>query len=141
MDLSIDISSPASHAAAARELLAFGGKERVFLFTAPMGAGKTTFIKALCGELGVQGTMSSPTYSVVNEYHTAGGGKIYHFDLYRLRSEVELLDIGFEEYLESGYYLFIEWPELALPLIEGGLSIIIKTDKNNRYLCAQHISS
>lgn len=139
MSLKIDISTMASHTAAADELISFGGKERVFLFDAPMGAGKTTFIKSLCSRLGVTDTMSSPTYSVVNEYAAHGGQRLYHFDLYRLRTTSELVDIGFEEYLESGYYLFIEWPELALPLIGSCVKVNIELNKNIRYLCAQLI--
>lgn len=137
--LRIDISDMESHAAAARELIAFAGAEHVFLFEAPMGAGKTTFIKALCTRLGVVDTMSSPTYSVVNEYATRDQGKVYHFDLYRLKSPAELLDIGFEEYLDSNSYLFIEWPELALPFIGPHVKVNIEVNKNIRYLCAQLI--
>ena len=140
MDLRIDISKPEAHAAAAAELLAFAGQERVFLFEAPMGAGKTTFIKVLCTRLGVQDTMSSPTYAVVNEYATGDHQRVYHFDLYRLKSTAELLDIGFEEYLESGNYLFIEWPELAMPLIGSYVKVNIELNENIRYLCAQLIT-
>lgn len=140
MDLRIDISKPEAHAAAAAELLAFAGQERVFLFEAPMGAGKTTFIKVLCARLGVQDTMSSPTYAVVNEYATGDHQRVYHFDLYRLKSTAELLDIGFEEYLESGNYLFIEWPELAMPLIGSYVKVNIELNENIRYLCAQLIT-
>ncbi len=140
MDLRIDISKPEAHAAAAAELLAFAGQERVFLFEAPMGAGKTTFIKVLCARLGVQDTMSSPTYAVVNEYATGDHQRVYHFDLYRLKSTAELLDIGFEEYLESGSYLFIEWPELAMPLIGSYVKVNIELNENIRYLCAQLIT-
>ncbi len=96
--------------ASARELLTFAGKERVFLFNGEMGAGKTTFIKALCLVLGVSETVTSPTYSLVNQYEGADD-TIYHFDFYRIKKEVEAYDIGFEEYLYSENYCFIEWPE------------------------------
>lgn len=139
MDLRIDISKTELHAEAAAGLIAFAGPERVFLFDAPMGAGKTTFIKALCARLGVTDTMSSPTYSVVNEYATGDHQRIYHFDLYRLKTTLELLDIGFEEYLASGNYLFIEWPELAIPLIGSHVKVNIELKGNIRYLCAQLI--
>jgi tRNA threonylcarbamoyladenosine biosynthesis protein TsaE len=139
IDLRIDISKPEAHGAVAAELIAFAGPERVFLFEAPMGAGKTTFIKALCARLGVTDTMSSPTYSVVNEYATGNHQRIYHFDLYRLKATLELLDIGFEEYLASGNYLFIEWPELAIPLIGSHVKVNIELNGNIRYLCAQLI--
>lgn len=139
MTLRTDISSLEAHASAADELIAFAGMQRVFLFEAPMGAGKTTFIKSLCNRLGVIDTMSSPTYSVVNEYATRDHHRIYHFDLYRLKSSMELLEIGFEEYLASGNYLFIEWPELALPLIGSHVNVNIELNRNIRYLCAELI--
>ena len=84
---------------------------KVVLFNGLMGAGKTTFIKALCKSLGVQDITSSPTFSLVNEYETPDGQRIYHFDLYRINAEVEALDMGIEEYLYSGNWCFIEWPE------------------------------
>jgi len=80
------------------------------LFEGEMGAGKTTFIKAICRELGVADYVSSPTFSLVNEYSDRNGKPIYHFDFYRLNEEREALDIGFYDYLDSGYLCFIEWP-------------------------------
>lgn len=139
MTLRIDISALQAHASAAAELIAFAGAERVFFFEAPMGAGKTTFIKSLCTRLGVVDTMSSPTYSVVNEYAMQDGGRVYHFDLYRLKSSQELMEIGFEEYLGSGNYLFIEWPELAIPLTGSHVKVNIEVIGNIRYLCAELI--
>lgn len=85
-------------------------QSRNFLFFGDMGAGKTTLIKNLCMSLGVTDTVSSPTYSIVNEY-VFPRGKIYHFDFYRLKNETEALDMGYEEYLYNGNYCFIEWPE------------------------------
>ncbi len=81
-----------------------------------MGAGKTTLIKMICAKLGVQENTSSPTFAIVNEY--SGEEKIYHFDLFRINSYVELNEIGFTEYLESENYIFIEWPEVAEPLLD-----------------------
>ena len=75
-----------------------------------MGAGKTTFIKAICQYLGVKEHATSPTFSIVNEY-VGTEGKIYHFDFYRLKNETEALDMGYEEYFYSGSYCFVEWPE------------------------------
>ncbi len=95
---------------AAIQLLEFAEKEKVFLFEGEMGAGKTTLIKTLCFVLGMKETASSPTYSIVNEY-VFPGGKIYHFDFFRIKSQNEAFDIGFEEYLASGEYCFIEWPQ------------------------------
>jgi tRNA threonylcarbamoyladenosine biosynthesis protein TsaE len=96
--------------AAARQLLADAGFERVWLFEGEMGAGKTTLIKAICEALGVVSTVQSPTFGLVNEYTTQTGEVVYHFDCYRLRNEAEALDIGMDEYLDSGTYCFIEWP-------------------------------
>lgn len=96
---------------AAEKLLALlNVDKRVFLFDAPMGAGKTTFIKALCRELGVEENVSSPTFSIINEYHSPIG-PIYHFDFYRIKEEQEAYDMGYEEYFYSGSYCFVEWPQ------------------------------
>jgi len=139
--ITIDISTTTLHLDAAKQLLEFAKNERVFLFDAPMGAGKTTFIKSLCQSLSVIDTMSSPTYSIVNEYNTNSSLKLYHFDLYRLKSSEELFELGFEDYVSSGNYLFIEWPELAIPFLDSYLRIIIRTENNNRYLCAESIKN
>ena len=94
-----------------------------FAIYGEMGAGKTTFMRGICQSLGL-GFEGSPTFSLVNEYELNDGNRLFHFDLYRLNSPLELNDIGFEEYLDSGHYVFIEWPELggsltaAMPRIE-----------------------
>lgn len=95
----------------AKRMLRSFGDQKVVAFYGGMGAGKTTIIKALCEELGVTDNISSPTFSVVNEYCGAKGQKIYHFDFYRLKSPLEAYDLGYEEYLYSKSYCFIEWPE------------------------------
>ena len=82
-------------------------------FYAPMGAGKTTFIKALCEQLGVTDVINSPTFAIVNEYQDGQGEPVYHFDFYRIKRPEELFDIGFEEYVDSGAFCFMEWPELV----------------------------
>jgi tRNA threonylcarbamoyladenosine biosynthesis protein TsaE len=97
----------------AAQFLGDFSSSRIFAFHGELGAGKTTFIKALCVELGVKDAMSSPSFSLVNEYRDKNGNSIYHFDLYRLKSPEEAFDIGLEEYLYSGKYCFIEWPERA----------------------------
>jgi tRNA threonylcarbamoyladenosine biosynthesis protein TsaE len=96
-----------------------------------MGVGKTTFIKEIAKVLGVNDTMSSPTYSIVNEYQLENG-KIFHFDLYRVKSFDECLDIGMDEYLNSGNYCFIEWPEIANPLYPEN-HIVIKITTENQF--------
>ncbi len=97
---------------AAREFIEHIGDRRVFAFYGKMGAGKTTFIKAVCEELGVDDTVTSPTFAIVNEYEAANGRPIYHFDFYRIKKVSEAYDMGCEEYFYSGHPCFIEWPEL-----------------------------
>jgi tRNA threonylcarbamoyladenosine biosynthesis protein TsaE len=101
---------------AAREFISQMGESHVFAFYGKMGSGKTTFIKALCEELGVNDVITSPTFAIVNDY-TANEESIYHFDFYRIKKLEEVYDMGFEEYLYSGNYCFIEWPELVEPLL------------------------
>ena len=95
----------------AKKLIREAGSNRIIIFNGEMGSGKTTFIKVIGHVLGVQEGMSSPTFSIVNEYETEAGDKIYHFDFYRLKNELEAYDIGTEEYLDSGSYCLIEWPD------------------------------
>ena len=90
---------------------------RIFAFYGEMGAGKTTLIKELCRHLSSDDNFSSPTYSIVNEYLTETGRKIYHIDLYRLNDLEEAISLGIQEYLDSGNYVFIEWPELIAVLL------------------------
>jgi len=98
--------------ASARDFINAVGENRLIAFYAPMGAGKTTFTTALCRVLGVkEDTISSPTFSIVNEYRDAEGEPIYHFDFYRISRLEEALDIGFYDYIDSGYFCFMEWPE------------------------------
>lgn len=97
--------------AVAQQLLAEAANQHVWLFEGEMGVGKTTLIKALCRAVGVVSVVQSPTYGLVNEYTTQTGESVYHFDCYRLQNEAEAMDIGLEEYLDSGAYCFIEWPE------------------------------
>jgi len=101
---------------AAKQLLDFAGTHRIFLFYGEMGAGKTTFIKSLCEVLGVDDNVSSPTFSIVNEY-VLPDHNVYHFDFYRIKKEAEALDLGYEDYLYSGDYCFIEWPEKIAGLL------------------------
>jgi tRNA threonylcarbamoyladenosine biosynthesis protein TsaE len=96
---------------AARKFLKIAGTNRLFAFYGPMGAGKTTFIKAVCEELGATDLVSSPTFTLVNEYRTSGGESLYHIDFYRIKKLEEVFDFGIEEYLSSGSFCFMEWPE------------------------------
>ncbi|MCR4592681.1 MAG: tRNA (adenosine(37)-N6)-threonylcarbamoyltransferase complex ATPase subunit type 1 TsaE [Bacteroidaceae bacterium] len=97
---------------AAKQFVEGMGENTVFAFYGKMGAGKTTFIKAVCEELGVDDTVTSPTFAIVNEYEAANGRPIYHFDFYRIKKVSEAYDMGCEEYFYSGHPCFIEWPEL-----------------------------
>ena len=90
---------------------------KIFVFYGNLGAGKTTLIKTLCQQLGYKGDVTSPTFSLVNHYKTLEID-IYHMDLYRLKDEEEALEIGIEEYLYSGAYCFIEWPQVVIPLLD-----------------------
>lgn len=96
---------------AAREFVNNIGDSNVIAFYGKMGAGKTTFIKAICEELGVEDVITSPTFAIVNEY-TADNGPIYHFDFYRIKKLEEVYDMGYEDYFFSGALCLMEWPEL-----------------------------
>ncbi len=113
MSLTVDITDKNTLPAAAKQLLEKFPSSRVFAFHGNLGAGKTTFIKALCAQLGVKDVMSSPSFSIINEYETEDGNLVYHFDLYRLKSAEEAFDTGMEDYLYCDNYCFIEWPERA----------------------------
>lgn len=103
-------------ATVAKRIITQYPEERIFLFQGNMGAGKTTFINAICVALGVQDRTSSPTFSIVNEY-ASPKGPLYHFDFYRLKHENEAFDMGYEEYFYSGNYCFVEWPEKIANLL------------------------
>jgi tRNA threonylcarbamoyladenosine biosynthesis protein TsaE len=91
--------------------------DRIFAFYGSMGAGKTTFIKALCEEMQVLDYVTSPTFALINEYKTEKDNTIFHFDFYRIKNIDEAYDLGYEDYFYSGEYCFIEWPELIEPLL------------------------
>ena len=95
----------------AEEMLKIFPDERVFAFYGSMGAGKTTFIKVLCDKLGVLNEVVSPTFAIINEYLAEQYGQVYHFDFYRINKIEEVMDIGYEDYLYSGNYCLMEWPE------------------------------
>lgn len=105
---------------AAKEFVQAMGDNTVFAFYGKMGAGKTTFIKAVCEELGVSDVITSPTFAIVNEYRSDKAGElIYHFDFYRIKKLSEVYDMGYEDYFFSGALCFIEWPELIEELLPG----------------------
>jgi len=106
--------------AAVRKLLKLSGNSRLFAFYGPMGAGKTTIIKAICEVLGAVDLVSSPTFTIVNEYRTFNGESLYHIDFYRIKKRDEVFDFGAEEYLSAGSYCFIEWPELIEDMLPPG---------------------
>ena len=118
--MEIKIQSLESIHEAAREFIAAMGDNTVFALYGKMGAGKTTFVKALCEELGVSDVISSPTFAIVNEYRSDETGElIYHFDFYRIKKLSEVYDRGYEDYFYSGALCFIEWPELVEELLPG----------------------
>lgn len=104
---------------AARTFIREMGDNTVFAFYGKMGAGKTTFIKAVCECLGVDDVINSPTFAIVNEYRSETGELIYHFDFYRIKKLEEVYDMGYEDYFYSGALCFIEWPELIEELLPG----------------------
>ena len=116
--MEIKIQSLESIHEAAREFIAAMGDNTVFALYGKMGAGKTTFVKALCEELGVSDVISSPTFAIVNEYRSDETGElIYHFDFYRIKKLSEEYDMGYEDYFYSGNLCFLEWPELIEELL------------------------
>lgn len=117
----------------AAEILSQYPAKRIFVLSGAMGAGKTTFIQAICRQLHVTDVVNSPTFSIVNEYLTESGKSVFHFDLFRIRNSMELMDIGYEEYFFSGEYCLIEWPEMAEDLIPGeAVAIGIRVDDKDQ---------
>ena len=115
--MEIKIKSIEEIAVAAKEFVTAMGDRKVFAFYGKMGAGKTTFIKAVCEGLGVEDVINSPTFAIVNEYVDGKGEPVYHFDFYRIKNLQEVLDIGYEDYVYSGHMCFMEWPELIENLL------------------------
>ncbi|GAB3203678.1 tRNA threonylcarbamoyladenosine biosynthesis protein TsaE [Pontibacter aydingkolensis] len=129
----ITMSSLADLPAAASVLIEEAKSEPIILFEGPMGAGKTTLIKEVCRQLGVKDNVSSPTFSLVNEYAGTDGKLIYHFDFYRLNQEREALDIGALEYFDSGRLCLIEWPSMIPSLLpEHYLLVTLQPDADGQ---------
>lgn len=131
-----DIESVAS------ELIKSADKERVWVFQGPMGAGKTTLIKAISGKFGILDQVSSPTFGIVNQYENKEGKVFYHFDFYRIDDPTEALDIGIEEYFYSGNYCWIEWAEKIEAFLPENFFLIKigSISDNKRQLTFQHIN-
>jgi tRNA threonylcarbamoyladenosine biosynthesis protein TsaE len=107
--------------------------DRIFAFYGDMGAGKTTFIKALCEEMQVLDNVTSPTFALINEYKTGKGNTIFHFDFYRIKSLSEAYDFGYEDYFYSGDYCFIEWPELIESLLPTiAIKVLIRETEDGK---------
>lgn len=127
----IQITDLSSLQNSAKILLKNFENDRVFAFYGSMGAGKTTFIKAICHELGSDDFVTSPTFALINEYTTRKDQLIYHFDFYRIKKLEEAFDLGYEDYIYSGNYCFIEWPEKIEPLLPEGVVEVRITEAEN----------
>ncbi len=106
-----------------------GISEKCVAFYGSMGVGKTTFITEVCRRMGVNDNISSPTFSIINEYKTDNGGLIFHFDMYRIESEIEAYDFGYEDYFYSGNFCFIEWPEKICNILPDS-TLKVKIEEN-----------
>ncbi len=131
------MNSPGELPEAAQAILDNLRGRTLVAFRGPMGAGKTTLIRALCDQLGVTDTVTSPTFALINEYKDAEGNPIYHFDFYRIEKLEEAFDFGYEEYFYSGHLCLVEWPEKIEPLLpeEGVMTVGIEIlDKESRLI-------
>ena len=126
----------------AKEFISQMGDNKVFVFYGSMGAGKTTFIKAICEELEVEDVINSPTFAIINEYSTKNGDRIFHFDFYRINKIEEAYDFGYEDYFYSGNLCFIEWPEKIKELIPpDAVEVhIMENDKGEREINVNTVS-
>ncbi len=127
----IRINSLEEYPAAAKEFIEAMGDNRIFAFYGSMGTGKTTFIKSICESMGVEDAINSPTFAIVNEYETAKGETVFHFDFYRIKSLAEVYNMGYEEYIYSNAYCFIEWPELIEELLPEEAVKVTITEEND----------
>lgn len=120
-------------AAAAKKFVKNFGDNKIFAFYGSMGAGKTTIIKAICEVLGAEDIVSSPTFTLVNEYRTYKGETLYHIDFYRIKKQEEVFDFGIEEYLSGDSYCFMEWPELIEEILPPStVNVRITVDENEQ---------
>lgn len=116
---------------AAKKFINTIGSNNVFAFYGRMGAGKTTFIKAVCEELGVKDVITSPTFAIVNEYTDGKGLPIYHFDFYRIKKLEEVYDMGYSDYFDSGNLCFLEWPELIEDLLPDNVVKVVIEEEDD----------
>jgi tRNA threonylcarbamoyladenosine biosynthesis protein TsaE len=116
---------------AAKEFIANMGTGKVFAFYGKMGAGKTTFIKAICEELGVNDVITSPTFAIVNEYTADNDTPIYHFDFYRIKKLEEVYDMGYEDYFYGGNLCLLEWPELIEDILPEDVTKVTITEQED----------
>ena len=131
--ISFQLDSLSQLKQAAEWVLKNTGKNKIIAFYAEMGAGKTTLIKEICNLLGCTSNVTSPTFAIINEYVTTNNESVFHFDFYRLNKINEIIDIGFEEYIDGQNYCFIEWPDLAEPLLPAETQkISIKIDEKKK---------
>lgn len=128
-NMEIKIKSLDNIREAAKAFLDGMGTGKVFAFYGKMGAGKTTFIKAICEELGVTDVITSPTFALVNEYTVADGSPIYHFDFYRIKKLDEVYDMGYEDYFYGGSLCFLEWPELIEEILPEDVTKVTITEE------------
>jgi tRNA threonylcarbamoyladenosine biosynthesis protein TsaE len=134
MKRSFTIQSVDELEAVADALIETMSESNVFAFFGSMGAGKTTFIKVLCRKLGIENVVNSPTFAIVNEYELPKGEPVFHFDFYRLEKAQEALDIGYQEYIESGYLCLMEWPEKIENLLpENSVYVNIQSGDNTGF--------
>ena len=133
--MEIRIENLSSLQSAAEEFIKQIGDRRIFAFYGKMGAGKTTFISAVCEALGVRDVINSPTFAIVNEYLSGSGELIYHFDFYRIKNIGEALDIGYYDYIDSGCLCFMEWPELIESILpEDTVKVCIEEEADGSRL-------
>jgi tRNA threonylcarbamoyladenosine biosynthesis protein TsaE len=132
--LILNIANEAELPEAAGKLLTAFPSRRVFAFYGKMGAGKTTFVKVICSVLGSNDIVQSPSFSIINEYKTISGDSLFHFDFYRIKKTEEVFDIGYEDFIYSGAYCFIEWPELIEDLLPENVVRVKITGEKQRQI-------
>lgn len=139
--LSFTIVGPEEMAGIAKQLLAECNESKIFTFNGNLGAGKTTLIRYLCRELGYKDEVTSPTFTLINEYQTSQG-LVFHMDLYRVKNIEEALDFGIEEYIFSGNYCFIEWPEVIADILDMEINFIsiTATEESKRKIEVKKLS-